>query len=308
MQGEQEEDGLITRASSNWLPANAVFADDAIATQQSQQGLDGLATPEDKSSSFKSKQNAANLEISSLQSRLENSEAERTRLEEHYKKLLDKKEQDHRKFEAESMMSQEAVKASYKWKETELHESQKIGQSYSEKLAQAQQAFDEELTLKRGEAAKLADDLAKQLEEERGLNRSRTDGVQRDFTKMDEDSKKRFEEVEKEHKDAREEDKQRLIQREKESAKMEGEAIILRQEKERLEGRIKELQQKLSEAEADRGAGQGVKERIEKLQQELESTRIQSSERLKNQAEDYERRLVDLGPRGKKGCCGLIRA
>merc|ERR1719215_1933923 len=119
---------------------------------------------------------------------------------------------------------------------------------------------------------------------------------------MNEASKKRFDEFEKAQREAREVDKKRLLEREKDAAQLQGEAQVLREQKDRLLAQVKDLQEKLKDSEARHGSSQGVQDRIEQLRTELEKTRGEHSDKLKTQAELYERRLADLGDRPKKGC------
>jgi len=248
-------------------------------------------------------------EMGHVKAKLQSTEAERARLDAAQKvqdntheELRRKFDEAQQKMEAENRMSAEAAFASYKHKEAELLAAEGKSRAFAEKLAEAQKAFEEEISRRRDQDVRARSEADSLMESARGNNRSITEDVRANLARMDEEGKRRFQEFEKEQREAREEDQKNLLDREREKARLEGEKEVLLQQKERLLQQVKDLEEKLKDSEARHGSTQAVSDRIEQLRKELESQRAEHSEKMRRQVESYERKLADIGERPKKGC------
>lgn len=147
-----------------------------------------------------------------------------------------------------------------------------------------------------------AENYAQQLGQERSTLKGENDRTRTEHMRMVEDTRQKLEDERKLHANMLDEEKNRLLDKERNTGVLEGKVHTLTTEAEMLRAKVAELQQQARTGSADA-------EQLKQLKQDLEKERhdkVETTDKLREQVDDYEKRLEQAGQKGKgkKPKCG----
>lgn len=148
-------------------------------------------------------------------------------------------------------------------------------------------------------AKQQADNYATQLTQERGSLRGEAERTRAEHMRMVEETRQRLEDERKMHANMLDEEKNRLLDKERNAGILEGKVHTLSSEAEMLRAKVSELQQQAREAESQKA----------RLTEELETERkdkVSSTSKLKEQVDDYEKKLEQADKGKQKKCCVMM--
>jgi hypothetical protein len=143
-----------------------------------------------------------------------------------------------------------------------------------------------------------AQNVSQQLNMERQALQGEGETRRVSYMKQMEETQAKLEDERKMHSSTLEEEKNRLLDKERHAAVWEGKVQALTEENKMLHTKLDTLQQQARQADAHKATA-------DKLTQDLEAQKASTTEKLQEQAADYERRLAQDAPKGKKKAkCG----